>query len=116
MLSSTTTWPGTRTRHEQREGRADRYGQPSPVVRTALLYGEDNPVDGAVLRVLLRKAEQIRRVLGVSVPVPVENTAVLNAIFEELFGKSGVSPPAVVALPGRGGRAGGRRLAGGRRA
>ena len=80
------------TRHEQREGRADRYGQPSPVVRTALLYGEDNPVDGAVLRVLLRKAEQIRRVLGVSVPVPVENTAVLNAIFEELFGKSGVSP------------------------
>jgi len=32
------------TRHEQREGRADRFGQASPTVRTLMLYGEDNPV------------------------------------------------------------------------
>ena len=31
--------------HEQREGRADRFGQASPVVRALMLYGEDNPVD-----------------------------------------------------------------------
>ncbi|MBI2942457.1 MAG: DEAD/DEAH box helicase, partial [Chloroflexi bacterium] len=73
------------TRHEQREGRVDRYGQPSPRVRTALLYGQDNQVDGAVLQVLIRKAETIRKTLGVSVPVPVDTNAVLEAIFEALF-------------------------------
>jgi hypothetical protein len=73
------------TRHEQREGRVDRYGQPVPTVRTALIYGQDNQVDGAVLKVLLRKAERIRRTLGVSVPVPVDTNAVLEAIFEALF-------------------------------
>ena len=38
------------TRHEQREGRVDRFGQPRDTVRATLLYGENNPVDGAVLR------------------------------------------------------------------
>jgi Helicase conserved C-terminal domain len=47
------------TRHEQREGRVDRFGQAAPVVRALMLYGENNPVDGAVLRVILRKAERI---------------------------------------------------------
>ena len=31
------------TRHEQREGRVDRYGQPEPVVRASLIYGQNNP-------------------------------------------------------------------------
>lgn len=73
------------TRHAQREGRVDRYGQPAPRVRTALVYGQDNQVDGVVLRVLLRREEQIRKVLGVSVPVPLDTNAVLEAIFEALF-------------------------------
>jgi hypothetical protein len=73
------------TRHEQREGRVDRYGQPSPEVRTILLYGEDNRVDGAIMRVLLRKAEAIRKSLGVSVPVPSDTGKVLEAVFEALF-------------------------------
>src|SRR5262249_52321570 len=30
------------TRHEQRAGRADRYGQPSPRVRVLTYHGEDN--------------------------------------------------------------------------
>ena len=51
------------TRHEQREGRVDRFGQPSPSVRVLMLYGANNPVDGAVLRVILRKAEKIRKEL-----------------------------------------------------
>src|SRR5207302_7593977 len=58
------------TRHEQREGRVDRYGQARPEVRTILYYGADNHVDGAIMKVLLRKAETIRKSLGVSVPVP----------------------------------------------
>ena len=77
------------TRHEQREGRVDRYGQPSPEVRTVLLYGQDNRVDGVVLEVLLRKAERIRKTLGVSVPVPVDTEKVLEAIFDRLFERPG---------------------------
>lgn len=73
------------TRHEQREGRVDRFGQRRPEVRTAILYGQNNRVDGAVLRVLLKKAERIRTTLGVSVPVPIDSNAVLEAVFEALF-------------------------------
>jgi hypothetical protein len=58
------------TRHEQREGRVDRYGQTSKVVRATLIYGANNPVDGAVLEVILRKAAKIREELGVPVPLP----------------------------------------------
>lgn len=70
------------TRHEQREGRVDRFGQPSPKVRALLLYGEDNGIDGIVLDVLLRKHETIRRDLGISVPVPPQSDAVLSALLE----------------------------------
>ncbi|MEJ5220520.1 MAG: helicase-related protein [Tepidiforma sp.] len=73
------------TRHEQRDGRVDRYGQPSPEVRSVLMYGRDNPVDGAVLRVIIRKAEQIRKMLGVSVPVPTDADRVLEAILETVL-------------------------------
>jgi superfamily II DNA or RNA helicase len=73
------------TRHEQREGRVDRFGQAKPVVRTLLYFGEDNQVDGAIMKVLLRKAESIRKQLGVSVPVPSDSTKVLEAVFESLF-------------------------------
>jgi superfamily II DNA or RNA helicase len=77
------------TRHEQREGRVDRFNQKNPEVRTVLLYGEDSAIDGAVLRVLLRKAEAIRDALGVSVPVPADSTKVMEAIFEDLFLRRG---------------------------
>lgn len=73
------------TRHEQREGRVDRFGQAAPEVRTVLYYGEDNRVDGAIMKVLLRKAETIRKALGVAVPVPSDATKVLEAVFEALF-------------------------------
>ena len=73
------------TRHEQREGRADRFGQASPVVRALMLYGEDNPVDGAVLRVILRKAAKIRQELGVSVPLPANNNKVVDAIMKAVL-------------------------------
>jgi superfamily II DNA or RNA helicase len=73
------------TRHEQREGRVDRYGQTETEVRTVLLYGQDNRVDGVVLEVLLRKAELIRKTLGVAVPVPADTDKILEAIFDKLF-------------------------------
>lgn len=70
------------TRHEQREGRVDRYGQPSPVVRVLSYHGKDSPIDGLVLDVLLRKHRAIRDRLGVSIPVPVDSGAVMNAVLE----------------------------------
>lgn len=73
------------TRHEQREGRVDRFGQRREVVRTVTYYGSDNPIDGIVLDVLVRKSKAIRRSLGVSVPVPEDPESVMEAIFEGLL-------------------------------
>ncbi len=73
------------TRHEQREGRADRYGQKSSTVRALTIYGRNNPVDGAVLRVIVRKAEKIRKELGVSVPMPADNDKVVDAIMRAVL-------------------------------
>ena len=77
------------TRHEQREGRVDRFGQPEKVVRALMLYGANNPVDGAVLKVIVRKAERIRRELGVSVPVPADTNKVTEAILQTVLLHSG---------------------------
>lgn len=81
------------TRHEQREGRVDRFGQPKGTVRCVLYYGGNNPVDGAVLRVILRKAERIRRELGVVVPFPEDSHKVMEAVMEAVLlqGDGGLS-------------------------
>ncbi len=68
------------TRHEQREGRVDRFGQKAREVRTTMLFGRDNPVDGAVLHVILRKAESIRKELGVLVPMPDDEGKLTQAL------------------------------------
>ncbi|WP_132629507.1 helicase-related protein [Pseudomonas aeruginosa] len=65
------------TRHEQREGRVDRFGQQADEVRCTMLYGQDNPVDGFVLNVIIKKGEAIQKELGVLVPMP-EDTARIN--------------------------------------
>lgn len=75
------------TRHEQREGRVDRFGQSRPEVRVVTYLGSNSPIDGIVLEVLLRKHEAIRRSLGVSVPVPVDSGHVADAIFEGLISR-----------------------------
>lgn len=77
--------PWNPNRLEQREGRVDRFGQQAPKVRAVLFYGRDNPVDGAMLEVLLRKAKEIRKSLGVSVPVPVDSESVLETVFKAVM-------------------------------
>lgn len=72
------------TRHEQREGRVDRYGQPREEVRVVTVFGTDNQIDGLVLDVLLRKHKTIRSALGISVPVPAGSDALVEAVFEGL--------------------------------
>ncbi len=73
------------TRHEQREGRVDRYGQPDPKVRVVTYFGTDTQIDGIVLEVLLRKHNGIRNSLGISVPVPGDPNTVVEAILEGLI-------------------------------
>lgn len=73
------------TRHEQRDGRVDRYGQPSARVRSVTIYGTDNQIDEVVLKVLLRKQRAIRNRLGIFVAVPGRTEEVIEAIFERLL-------------------------------
>jgi hypothetical protein len=73
------------TRHEQREGRVDRFGQLARVVRATLIYGANNPVDGAVLEVILRKAAKIREELGVPVPLPDDGHTLTQALMQAVF-------------------------------
>jgi superfamily II DNA or RNA helicase len=73
------------TRHEQRDGRVDRFGQAHSPVRIITYYGHNNPVDGMVLQVLLKKHEEIRKKTGVGVPVPRDSEAVMDAILEGLL-------------------------------
>ena len=70
------------TRHEQREGRVDRFGQSAQYVKCAMIYGKDNPVDGLILNVILRKAKTIRDSLGVIVPVPDDSKAIQSALIQ----------------------------------
>lgn len=73
------------TRHEQREGRVDRYGQPKEQVHVVTYYGTDTKIDGIVLDVLIKKHQAIKNTLGISVPVPAETNKVVEAIFEGLL-------------------------------
>ena len=73
------------TRHQQREGRIDRFGQKSATVRSVLIYGENNPVDGAVLNVILRKARAIEKQTGVRVPIPDDNGSLTKALMSAVL-------------------------------
>ena len=72
------------TRHQQREGRVDRFGQLAPLVRSVMIYSPDSAIDGAVLDVILRKAADIHRATGVTVPLPDSRgpmtEALMNAV------------------------------------
>lgn len=89
------------TRHEQREGRVDRYGQPSDKIRVLTYFGKDNQIDGIILNVLLRKHKQIRNSLGISVPIPGNAEQVVDAILEGLLlNKGNVDTARQDFLPG----------------
>jgi superfamily II DNA or RNA helicase len=74
------------TRHDQREGRVDRFGQKTDIVKVITLYGSDNGIDGKVLEVLIRKHRQIWKTLGISVSVPdAMSSGVTDAVVEWLL-------------------------------
>lgn len=77
--------PWNPNRLEQREGRVDRYGQKAPEVKACLLYGADNPIDGIVLDVLLRKVREIKRATGINVPFPEDSQSIIDTITQALL-------------------------------
>lgn len=79
------------TRHQQREGRVDRFGQPAPEVRSVLIFSPDSAIDGAVLDVILRKAEAIRKATGVTVPLPDERGPVTDALMAAMLLRRGTT-------------------------
>ena len=79
------------TRHQQREGRVDRFGQPAELVRSIMMFSPDSAIDGAVLDVILRKAEEIRKATGVTVPLPDERGPVTDALMASVMLRRGVS-------------------------
>lgn len=76
------------TRHQQREGRVDRFGQPSPSVWTVMMFGSNSAIDGAVIDVITRKAEKIAKETGVVVPVPDDSASVTSALMQAMLLRS----------------------------
>lgn len=75
------------TRHEQREGRVDRFGQARNNVRALMLHGgSSNPVDDRVRTVILEKEQTIRKELGVSVPIPGNANTITQAVLSSILG------------------------------
>jgi superfamily II DNA or RNA helicase len=77
--------PWNPNRIEQREGRVDRFGQVAPEVKVCLLYGADNPIDGIVLDVLLRKVREIKKSTGINVPFPEDSQSIIDTITQALL-------------------------------
>jgi superfamily II DNA or RNA helicase len=77
--------PWNPNRLEQREGRIDRFGQTAPVVKTYLYYGKNNPIDGVVLKVLLRKVQEIRKATGISVPFPEDSKSLMDSVMQAVL-------------------------------
>jgi len=83
--------PWNPNRLEQREGRVDRFGQTKEKVKAFILWGKDNPIDSAVLNVLLMKARQIRKQTGISVPFPEDSQSLMDSLLNAVI----LSPNAV---------------------
>lgn len=76
------------TRHQQREGRVDRFGQQSETVWSVMMFGENSMIDGAVIDVITRKAKRIREATGVTVSVPEDSTSVTTALMQAMLLRS----------------------------
>lgn len=77
--------PWNPNRLEQREGRVDRMGQSAREVKTLLVVASDNPMDGVVLKVLIRKAREIQKTTGISVPLPEDSATITEAVLQTVL-------------------------------
>jgi len=73
------------TRHQQRDGRVDRFGQQAEKVWSVMIFGANSIIDGAVIRVITEKMKRIEKETGVIVPVPEDSASVSNALMQAML-------------------------------
>jgi superfamily II DNA or RNA helicase len=73
------------TRHQQRDGRVDRFGQQAETVWSVMMFGANSIIDGAVIKVITEKMKRIQRETGVVVPVPEDSASVSNALMQAML-------------------------------
>ena len=77
--------PWNPNRMEQRNGRIDRFGQVSPEVLITTMHSRNNPVDDIVLNVLYKKQEEIKKKLGVYLPIADNDASLMESIMERIL-------------------------------
>ena len=86
--------PWNPNRLEQREGRVDRYGQPGwldkngnhqNTIDVKVLFGEDNPMDVVVLKIIIEKIQRIQNTSGVSIALADNNRSVMDKVLKEVL-------------------------------
>ena len=70
---------------EQRNGRIDRFGQTAQSVLISTLHAKNNLVDDIVLNVLYKKQKEIRKKLGVYLPIADNDASLMEAIMQRIF-------------------------------
>ncbi len=76
------------TRHQQRDGRVDRFGQQAENVWSVMMFGANSIIDGAVIKVITEKMKRIQQATGVIVPVPEDSASVSNALMQAMLLRS----------------------------
>lgn len=76
------------TRHQQRDGRVDRFGQQADKVWSVMMFGANSIIDGAVIKVITEKMRRIEKETGVIVPVPEDSASVSNALMQAMLLRS----------------------------
>ncbi len=87
-------------RHDQREARTDRFGQPKDTVRSFVCYSPDNIIDEVVLDLLIRKYHCIYQDTGRPVPPPGDADMVLEAMLETVVRRKSPMDARQRMLPG----------------
>ena len=77
--------PWNPNRMEQRNGRIDRFGQTSQSVFISTLHSKNNPVDDIVLNILYKKQDEIRKRLGVYLPIADNDASLMETIMQRLM-------------------------------
>ena len=77
--------PWNPNRMEQRNGRIDRFGQVSSEVLISTMHSKNNPVDDIVLNVLYKKQEEIKKQLGVYLPIADNDASLMETIMERIL-------------------------------
>lgn len=77
--------PWNPNRMEQRNGRIDRFGQTAPSVLVSTLHSKNNPVDDIVLNILYKKQDEIRKKLGVYLPIADNDATLMETIMQRIF-------------------------------